>query len=112
MTYSNTAIPRRGRDARRSGTSTLLLHLRLGSHARTSLPFLPDSPNNLCPTDRRPYVRTDVELPTSKYENPLWWNLEKRSQRVRPLETMTILRRGYQGSWADRAVFINVSNSS
>lgn len=86
MTYSNTAIPRRGRDARRSGTSALLLHLRLGSHAHTALPsfqIVQTIGPALPPTDRRPYVHIDVELPTSKYENPLWWNLEKWSQRVR-----------------------------
>lgn len=38
MTYSNMAVPKRGRDAQRSGTSTPLLHLRLGSRARLALP--------------------------------------------------------------------------
>lgn len=80
MTYSNTAIPRRGRDARRSGTSTLLLHLRLGSHARTALPsfqIVQTIGPALPPTDIRPYVCTYVELSTSKYENPhggIWKN--------------------------------------
>lgn len=92
MTYSNMAVPRRGRDAQRSGTSTPLLPLRLGSHARLALPSRESKhpgQRSIQQTDLRMLMLTwrglkrHLKSPRSKHERPLWRNFVERLQRVR-----------------------------